>query len=130
MGVATQLSIYELDSVAEAIDQVPGLIGQDELAVWQGKMDFTDKSVEVFGQKGEIIPAASGHPCLSLLEFPDDGFLGEQLEHVDHQEPPDNPEDRSAFVEGLEIGDEFDQDDSLWEGSGTVIYGTGGPGGT
>ena len=84
MGVAN----YELDSVSEAIDQVPGLIGQDELVVWHGKIDFTDKSVEVFGQKGEIIPAASGHPCLSLLEFPDDGFLGEQWERVDHQEPP------------------------------------------
>ena len=55
-------------------------------------MDFTDKSVEVFEQKGEIIPAASGHPCLSLLEFPDDGFLGEQWERVGHQEPQGNSE--------------------------------------
>ena len=51
MGVSTQLSIYEVDSVSESVAQVPGLIGQNELAVWHGKMDFTDKSVEVFGQK-------------------------------------------------------------------------------
>ena len=70
LGVSTQLPVYELDSVSEAIDQVPGLIGPDELAVWRGRMDFTDKSVEVFGRRGGIVYDASAHPCLSLLEFP------------------------------------------------------------
>ena len=186
MGVATQLSIYEVDSVSESVDQVPGLIGQDELAVWHGKMDFTDKSVEVFGQKGDLIPAASGHPCLSLLVFPDDGsrvepgaeghvvcltretddvvkrFIivtrrdQERWKHVhrrvtydrDTQElladecvqnlkrsqlyrGLDKPRrlrvefylqgEHTAFVEGLQLADEFDEEESPWEYSGTEV---------
>ena len=70
-GAATQLDIYELDSVSTAIDQAPGLIGPDELAKWQGNIYFTDDTVEVFGRRGKIARAASGHPCISLLGFPE-----------------------------------------------------------
>ena len=70
-GTLTQLDIYELDSVSTAIDQAPGLIGPDELAKWQGNLYFTVDTVEVFGRRGRITLAASGHPCISLLGFPE-----------------------------------------------------------
>ena len=70
-GAVTQLEIYELDSVSTAIDQVPWLIGPDELAKWQGNIYFTDDTVEVFGRRGRITRAVSGHPCISLIGFPE-----------------------------------------------------------
>ena len=76
-GAATQLYIYELDSVSTAIDQAPGLIGPEELARWQGNIYFTDDTVEVFGRRGRIALAASGHPCISLLGFPEAGAVEE-----------------------------------------------------
>ena len=83
-------------------------------------MDFTDKIVEAFGQVGEIVLVATGHPCLSLLKFP---FNGPRVEHEDaesHQET-DDVEEHVAFVEGLEIAYEFEEEESPWEGSGTEV---------
>ena len=42
VGVVAQLAICELESESPAIDQVPGLIGPDELAEWKGNLFFTD----------------------------------------------------------------------------------------
>ena len=69
VGVVAQLAIYELVSEPPAIDQVPGLIGPDELAEWQGNLFFTDGTLEVYGRRSKITPAASRHPCISLLDF-------------------------------------------------------------
>ena len=102
--MTTQLSVYELDVVSEAIDQTPGLIGPDELAVWQGRMDFTDKSVDVFGRRCGIVYVASGHPCLSLLDSP--GVNPEEPE-VDPQEPVHDPADQATFVEGAQFIEEL-----------------------
>ena len=57
-GVIAKVSAYELDYVSDAIDRVPGLIGPDELSMWPGRIDFTNKSVEAFGRQGEIINVA------------------------------------------------------------------------
>ena len=69
-GAVAQLEICELDSVSIAIDQVPGLIGPDELAKWQGNIYFTDDTVEASGRRGRITRAVSGHPCIFLIGFP------------------------------------------------------------
>ena len=82
-GVAAPLFIYELDSPSASIDQVPGLIGPDELAGWQGHLFFTDGTIEVYGRRSNITPAASGHPCIFRLDCPDGGILRETEVH-DH----------------------------------------------
>ena len=69
LGTARQLSIYELDSVSPGIDEAPGLIGPDELGEWGVKPDFTDGTLEAFGEKWNPTPAASRHPCIPLLFF-------------------------------------------------------------
>ena len=100
VGAVTQLDIYELDSVSAAIDQAPGLIGPDELARWQGNIYFTDDTVEVFGRRGKIARAASGHPCISLLGFPEI----EAAEPVASCDPETHEEDQQ---EGFEECDEW-----------------------
>ena len=100
-GAATQLDIYELDSVSAAIDQVPGLIGPDELAKWQGNIYFTDDTVEVFGRRGKIALAASGHPCISLLGFPET----DALEKVAARDPEAHEEDQQYIWEEWHEGE-------------------------
>ena len=96
----TQLDIYELDSVSAAIDQVPGLIGPDELAKWQGNIYFTDDTVEVFGRRGKITRAASGHPCISLIGFPETGAA----EPVASRDPEPHEEDQQESFEECDEG--------------------------
>ena len=79
-----QLAIYELDPVSTSTDQVPGPIGPDELAGWQGHLYFTDDTIEVFGRRGRITPAVSGHPCISLLDVPEKDMPGEAEVHEPH----------------------------------------------
>lgn len=70
LGAETKLNIYELDSVSPSIDGVPGLLGPDELARWGMRFDFTEVTLGPFRERSDIVPAVSGHPCVSLLSFP------------------------------------------------------------
>ena len=124
-----QHAIYELDSVSTVVDQAPGLIGPDELANWEGNLDFTDGSVEVYVEKSGIIPAASSHPCLSLLDFPpvdisrltllDPSAEGAEQEAMSVDEGDAGELENMAYaVDEQEVGDE--EEDSPLEDTRSV----------
>ena len=101
----TQLDIYELDSVSTAIDQAPRLIGPDELAKWQGHIYFTDDTVEVFGRRGKIALAASGHPCISLLGFPETDTVEEVASRGPEAHDDDHGKEQQDVFEACDEGE-------------------------
>ena len=53
----------EILTVAEVDAELPGLCGPDDLAMWHMKLDFTDGTLETYGNKGQLHASDTGHLC-------------------------------------------------------------------
>ena len=76
----------ETFEVAEVDADVPGLCGVEDMKKWDVKSNFPDHSMETYGKKMPVETSEDGQPCMSLLDYPDDGtsfpsFYESLLEH-------------------------------------------------
>ena len=64
-------------------------------------MYFADDPVEVFGRRGRITRAVSGHPCISPIGFPET----EIAEQVGRSDPEAQEEEQQEGLEECDLGD-------------------------
>ena len=64
-GMMSSFFISEIDA------EQPVLVGPDELAEWKAAVDFEDGTLRASGTQSWLIPSNTGHPCFSLLAFPE-----------------------------------------------------------
>ena len=57
--------------ISEIDAELPALVGPDELAEWKAAVDFEDGTLRANGRNSWLIPSNTGHPCFSLLAFPE-----------------------------------------------------------
>jgi hypothetical protein len=79
----------------------PGLIGPEELTAWGMLLDFRTKTFTTGTEDPTPITfARSGHPCLSLLAYEEDGDMKE-IYQMDQLEDQDLWENRDSDLEKL-----------------------------
>ena len=60
-------SIDETLEISEINEDVPALIGPDDLAKWSAIVDFTNATIKFHRHETNLIEGKSGHPCIHLL---------------------------------------------------------------
>ena len=115
----------EIFTIAEIDVQLPGLCGPDDMAKWNMKLDFTDGTLETYGNKGRLQPYDTGHPCASLLEYPDNETEWFQMTGTWEDEDDDDvvPSENENFPAEAESDDDAPSEvasstDSDMSGSG------------
>ena len=59
-----------------------GLVGPDEAATWDIKFDFATGTARAFENEWNLISAAMGHPCISLVDFPTEFPFPTEIFHI------------------------------------------------
>ena len=58
--------------IAEAEDNIPGLLGADYMAKWRMVINFRDNTFQSHGRRkeGTIHESTTRHPCIHVFDFP------------------------------------------------------------
>ena len=113
----------EMLTVAAVDTELPGLCGPDDLARWHMKLDFTDGTLETYGNKGQLHASDTSHPCINLLAYPEnrtEWFRMTIVEDADVENEEEEPLENSGPSDNLRQEDVPESESDYEARSGLV----------